>query len=207
MRPIHTLLITLALSGWMGNAAAIPISTADIIKVDGTEWAQVDLFIGNTWSDMQAVCPGGVCLAGGMLNGYDMSGWQWATVNDVNALFNYYIGSSQLGPGPDGYQESFGSFADDFFSAGWRTTLVDTPLAGARLTEGSMSDTSAQTAYIGDIGDLRFPTAVTIFNAPPIPRYGGWFYRGTSPQVSAPATLALLGLGLVSLGWTRRMSA
>jgi hypothetical protein len=80
----------LAFAGWAGSVSAGPITGADIVTVDGTDWAQVDLFTDLSWNDINTVCPGGVCGAG-TLNGYDMSGWEWASVSDLNSLFNGYL--------------------------------------------------------------------------------------------------------------------
>jgi hypothetical protein len=71
----------------------------DTVTVDGKVWAQPNLFIGVSWDQINAVCPGGVCT--GMLNGYAITGWTFASADDVNALFNYYIGAPDMGPGPD----------------------------------------------------------------------------------------------------------
>ncbi|MFC1579071.1 hypothetical protein ACFL3Y_01635 [Pseudomonadota bacterium] len=70
-----------------------------MITVDGKQWYQPYLFTGLSWEDIDAICPDGICK--GMLKGYDLTGWSWASVKDMNDLFNYYIGSDQLGPGPD----------------------------------------------------------------------------------------------------------
>lgn len=72
-------------------AQAVPIT--DTVIVGDKEWAQVNLFAELSWNDINAVCPAGVCGTG-TLNGYDMSGWAWASVFDVGALFN------QLTPHP-----------------------------------------------------------------------------------------------------------
>jgi hypothetical protein len=65
-------LIVLVL-GWAGSVAAVPITGADAMTVDGTDWAQVDLFTNLSWNDINAYCPGGVCDTG-RLNGNDMEG-------------------------------------------------------------------------------------------------------------------------------------
>ena len=110
----------------------------DTVTVDGREWAQVDQFTNlsgndiNSWSDINAVCPAGVCS--GVLNGYNMTGWTWASVDDVNALFNHYIGSDELGPGTYRYPDLDCSVVRDFFSDGWRPyPLADGSLALAAL--------------------------------------------------------------------------
>jgi hypothetical protein len=73
----------------------------DIIEVDGKEWLQPLLFRNLSWNDIDAVCSHQTGLCSGFLNGYDITGWTWASVTDVNDLFNYYFGSEILGPGPD----------------------------------------------------------------------------------------------------------
>jgi hypothetical protein len=99
----------------------------DIITVDGKEWLQPYLFTNLSWNDINAICPEGVCA--GLLNGYDMSGWTWASIDDANALFNHYIGSDELGPGPDGPTVIECTAVDDFFRDGWR------PLPHPRITQ------------------------------------------------------------------------
>ena len=53
--------------------AAVPITGADTMTGDGTDWAQVDLFTNLSWNEINAYCPGGVCGTGS-LNGNDMEG-------------------------------------------------------------------------------------------------------------------------------------
>jgi hypothetical protein len=51
-----------------------------------------------------------------------MTGWTWASTDDVNGLLNFYIGSEQLGPGPD----SFSDMDEDFTElSGWRFFYVE----------------------------------------------------------------------------------
>ena len=91
----------------------------DTIKVDGKIWAQVDLFTNLSWNQINAVCPNGICA--GILKGHDMTGWTWASVEDLNALFNHYLGANVLGPGPDHHMEDPDSeWAPAFFNDGWR---------------------------------------------------------------------------------------
>jgi hypothetical protein len=68
-----------------------------------------------------------------------MAGWRWATVNEINSLFNSYGVDPQLGPGPDSVSDGSvdGSlWAPYFFEAGWRKThsvngeLYDNTIAG-----------------------------------------------------------------------------
>ncbi len=152
----------------------------DTIIVEGKEWAQVDLFSNLTWNDIDAVCPQGVCA--GTLNGYNISGWRWASVDDLNALFNYYIGIEALGPGPDSYSEGHNSeWVIAFFDDGWRDQLFQ----GSYISVfGRVRDSAAFTAGLvdswtpgmGSGGDMVFTNED--FTHPAFSENAGaWFYR------------------------------
>jgi hypothetical protein len=176
------------------SKVANPIT--DTVTVDGREWAQVDLFTNLSWYQISAVCPSGICV--GVLNGHDMTGWIWASVDDINVLFNHYIGSDEMGPGPDVffYKSSVSPWTTAFFNDGWRPTLLD--LAGwERAIEGWARDMSDQgLVSFGrildgekevDVGWEEYPgemAETSSYEAPPnpdveegLPPVGGWFYR------------------------------
>jgi len=96
----------------------------DIIPVNGREWLQPDLFIGLTWNQINVACPDGVC--NGVLAGRDVTGWTWASIQDVAALFNYYIGRRAFIPEFFGFYMPFAevdsAWAPAFFNNGWRPT-------------------------------------------------------------------------------------
>ena len=74
------------------------------VTMDGKAWAPMNSFGDLSWDEINDVCPvasGGHCLAGGKLMEYDMTGWTWASVDDVNALINSHLSSPAIGPGPD----------------------------------------------------------------------------------------------------------
>jgi len=98
------------------------VCTEDIVVAVGKEWAQPDLFVNLDWNEINAVCPAGVCS--GMLQGYNMTGWIWASQNDLADLFNYYIGSDVLNwdMGYSQYNEMDSVWAPAFFADGWRAT-------------------------------------------------------------------------------------
>lgn len=81
----------------------LPIGAGDIVAVDGAEWAQPDLFGGVTWDEANLNCPGGPCAPNTVINGHQVGGWNWASVDEANALINYYQGGDILGPGPDSF--------------------------------------------------------------------------------------------------------
>lgn len=73
MHKLAARFLALFFASSMGVATAGPIT--DTVTVDGNEWAQADLFVGLSWNEMNAVCPAGNCMNGGMLGGNDMTGW------------------------------------------------------------------------------------------------------------------------------------
>jgi hypothetical protein len=168
----------------------MPIFTpvnSHIISVAGKEWAQVDLFTNLPWYHMNSVCPDGVCA--GILNGYDMTGWTWASIEDINTLFNYYIGSDVLGPGPEIYHEIDAEWTPAFFGDGWRSLdYIIPPGVVYTSLEGYLRNLPGENgAYIGLIGigieiaglpnpGSRIGVRADLMLGSSDTR-GGWFYR------------------------------
>lgn len=154
----------------------------DTLFVNGKEWAQVDLFAGLSWDNINAVCPEGICI--GVLNDYDMSGWTWASVNDVNALFNYYIGNDEMGPGPDRFFIDFPT-SDAIFSDGWRGIAVPNDHRYSNLINGWVRkneqnpDTEFEAFWfrVVDTGTNSALADTSGFGGSSFPPGGGWFYR------------------------------
>jgi len=211
MRTLIKGILLALLGGWVGSAAAVPITDADIVTVNGTQWAQVDLFIELRWSDINAVCPAGIC-GNGTLNGHDMLGWTWASIADLNALFNAYLsaagitGTDLLDPlQPDRlFDLNATTWAPAFFADGWRNIDCD-----CRLLETtgwtSERNSTGQFANVGDVTlgvpvgsfdnvstDARFGAVRFSSN-----RIGAWFHRPAA-HVPEPGTLLLLIVGLAS---------
>jgi len=208
--------LILAFAGWAGSVSAGPITGADVVTVNGTGWAQVDLFTNLSWNDINAVCPNGVCGAG-TLNSHDMEGWLWASVDGVNALFNTYLsaggvsGSQLLGPGADFYLMTDSTWAPAFFADGWRSTQQSTAsIQTLGLVSGEYSPTVGRYPGLIDTQpgyDDIANTSYVIGNAFKDASFGGWFYwAGEQPPSGVPATAThwLLGLGLAVLGMGRR---
>ena len=108
----------------MVGCVGLPIT--DTVTVGGKEWAQPDLFSGITGQQVAARCPEGICGENTVLNGWSMDGWQWASVDDVNTLFNTFLSGYSLGPGPDRVQVPWDTYLlESIFEAGFRPTLFD----------------------------------------------------------------------------------
>jgi len=130
-----------------------------------------------------------------------MTGWTWASADELNSLFNYYLGDELLGPGPSAYSWSAGEnnpppnrgFANDFYSDGWRAVSEesfpdDYPQNVpnySRLVSGWISDKGAQAQLLALFVDRVFPwglavevsTNSVISDPQPEPNFGAWFYR------------------------------
>ena len=157
------------------------------IEVNNKLWAQPSLFSDVSWYDIEDLCPipSGVC--DGELNGIDLDGWTWASADDVNALFNHYIGYDVLGPGPDSYLELHSEWAPAFFSDGWiPTSSPDQALV--MEVQGWLRDFKTDTGdgYFASINNIMYEVendevqdgAGTVGdNIPSEKRAGAWFYR------------------------------
>lgn len=170
------------------NPVCAPITGNDLVTANGRVWAQADLFIGLSWSAINAVCPNGVCL-NQTLNGHDMTGWKWASVEEMNALLNSYgggaVASPNLGPGPDSVRSL--QYAIDYEEkvwsvAGWRRTVNtadshntigvvrDAPISNLLRIAGIAIYIPNFTGYVGT--DEQLPVGYE-----QLVSAGAWFYR------------------------------
>lgn len=208
-------------------APATPITGGNILVVDGVEWAQVDLFDNLSWNDINAVCPSGVCIDDGELNGYTMTGWLWADWEDVQPMFNSYLsaagvtGDDLLGPGAhpafgDSYVEQASTWAPEFFASGWRPTVSSATgfQYAMGLTRQLVLGTEVSVAFMhwsndGQLGDAASTSLLFTDNLDSAEGgRGAWFLRrDPQPGVPAPATLALFSVGFAGLFWFRRKRA
>lgn len=125
------------------RVAATPLPP---IQVEGNLWLQPIDFLGFTWEEVHAVCDP---MCNGSLGGVDLSGWNWANTEDLNALFNYYIGSPEMGPGPDQYiVEDRLALGLEFLAAGWIPTVFDN-INLSQAAIGYMSDTPDRVGVVG----------------------------------------------------------
>ena len=114
-----------------------------------------------------------------------MTGWTWASANDVNSLFNTYIGAPLLGPGPDAYNsnECDSRWVEAFFDDGWRPTSKFERLTQGLLSEAIYGPGYVRLAYMLDVPCVGGPfnvdsTATLTSTEPDFELIGGaFFYR------------------------------
>lgn len=193
---IGKLFVILLFTCWAGSAKAA------VVTLNGVEWQQPDSFDSSSWNDISAVCDyiSGAC--NGSLHGIDLTGWTWASVDDLNDLFNaYYSGIpsalvwENMGPGPDVQGNSDTSFwAPNFGGSGFQVSFSgyeDPPgvfvTAWAGWLRGEVAGFPDR-GYLGGVTDFdwgiflpqqddRIYTGSQQFRQYGLDGWGGWFFR------------------------------
>ncbi len=198
---LRIILLILLISTTLSAKAA---SITDFVEVDGKEWAQVGLFVGNSWNDMNAQCPSGVCGLMAALNGWDLNGWTWASANDVGALFNSLTNGFHPG-GIAAVAEPHSTWAPDIIDNFFYPTPPRPHSDGVTgLTSSLYNPTTALIGAILDETDFHDPddyatTAHTRLTTYSYEQLGGWFYRDAVTPVPIPAAVWLFVSGLLGL--------
>jgi hypothetical protein len=145
------------------------------VRAAGKEWAQVGLFRSLSWNQINAVCPQGNCRDGGVLNGWDMTGWTWASVDDLNAVFNNYLVRPPF-EGPSNTSLLNSPWAAAFFDDGWKRT-------GGSFTWGSVRELLNADVALSAFMQIQdeFTDSVKTNNERGVDfqlsTMGAWFYR------------------------------
>ena len=82
-----------------------PFNEDELVLVHGKRWAQPMQFHrdswpgtdGVNWNDVAAVCPPPTGLCSGKLMYTDVTGWTWASAQEVSELLNAFMGTSLSG--------------------------------------------------------------------------------------------------------------
>lgn len=219
-----TLLILMVWLLAISNAKAGLVITDTVTASDGREWAQVDLFYELSWNEINDVCPEGNCSPVAMLNGWSLDGWEWASRETVQNLFNAYTG--QMGLDPTSFVELDQTWTADFFAdfrpflqtnvprsivAGWSSTshILDTPFMQGLFGVAPHLQEEPPNPFTPNIGEAdtsdedssQLPTLSASL-------LGAWFVRSTPVPLPSSAWLILLGLaGISRLRHTRCDSA
>ncbi len=185
-----------------------------VIK-DGKEWLQPVDFVNLSWNDVALVCDPDTGLCDGELNSIDVTGYTWASVDDVNGLFNTYGVTPPL-TSPTQYKEvgsswaplAFGDFEPTYtmpdsmdYIWGWTRILLPQHYAYSP----TISD------YFNDSSEDIVNTAELTYAYVPNLALGAWLYRthsiaGPAPVPTVPTYgLIFTVLGLLAIA-TRRLS-
>lgn len=198
-------LVALCLMTWTISAQAILMPP---VTVNDTEWLQPTDFLGVGWHTLAAVCDPGSGACSGLINGDDVTGWIWASRDEIYPLFNVFLppGARLHGPGYSGSGHDPVAVAN-FEAAGFQFA-ANPDLQGFKVfevfgfTRESLGNGSAIAAVAGR-SNVVDPFLSRVSTADDYRYAGAWLYRS---QVPTAATLPLLILGLGALGVKRRQS-
>lgn len=201
----------------LASVAAYAMPITDTVIVDGTQWAQPNLFVNNSWNDINAQCPGGVCNAASVLNNWSLDGWTWATASKVGDLF------AAVTPHPGGialFEEINSSWAPSFFAV-----TGFNPVTSNATVDSIRAFASTTTTFNGVVradrpniqhsafqpGATASDKVTTRSGALSFDLSGseatGWFFRpasSVSASVPEPSLLGLLALAFGGLCWRRQ---
>ncbi len=89
------------LDGPNRNGLGCPsISDEEMVLVGDKYWAQLQPFPHLSWDEINAACPASTGICFGKIGDVDVTGWTWASGNEVTALLNAFLGT-ELGAVPD----------------------------------------------------------------------------------------------------------
>jgi hypothetical protein len=205
IRQVSCLLAALSISVWAAQAQAAPVN------VDGTLWYQPAELTNYSYSDFASVCSTatGVCAGSLPAAGPDLTGWTWASIDEVNALFNYFIGSAQLGPGPDEYSQQGSAWAPAMLAAFNPTGSAAQYEVVVGITRSVYSLDPVFAASSGFVLNVLPVTGLDRartdsfinFQNHSGPLFGGWLYASPIP---VPAAAWLFGSALIGLAAVAR---
>jgi Ca2+-binding RTX toxin-like protein len=179
---------------------AAPASAA--FPDDGKRWRQVTETAGMTWSQVAAVCPrDGESRCSGSVGSRSLTGWIWATGEQVRALMAHYdpgMLEATSVSGPEHLVQAItflGDMRPTFFFSGYPTTTA------------SVSGWTADDEYGAAAAGYTHP----IYNGSfwvgpggadqPSPYRGVWLWRPSSDDLTPPVVKPVLSGTLGSNGW------
>jgi hypothetical protein len=203
-RLLGPLILILLFAGWSGRVSSAPIT--DTVLVGDKEWAQADLFLNLSWYDISNLCPGRICS--GTLNGHSLEGWTWASLADIDLMFNHFLAAAgksgtDLLSGPDQFTEADSSWAPAFFGAGFRPIQESVSerkiSAWTSTTDAYGLGIYAYTFILVDRSEGIADRVITDSNGTKWfgqEHLGAWFYRDAVPSPT-PEELIQELIGLV----------
>jgi hypothetical protein len=184
--------------------AAVQSAEAQIAYTDskGRQWRQTGALVARTWNQVKSVCPtDGATTCDGALGGQDLTGFVWATREDVIELLAEWVPAITAtgDAGGANYTLEGLQFFEVFNETSFSCTVVGCSfgLSGWTATLVPGNPNSAFTPAVGAGYNPNYGTFTVNMTAPvtePSPYRGIWLYL---PAVDAPCSADLSGDGTV----------
>jgi hypothetical protein len=199
-RSLFGLIVMGAVAASGRSASAAPLTVDYVDSVTGWEWADLTQTTGLTWNQVNTACSqDGVTACASDIGAIELSGWIWATRNQVRDLFVNAtdLTAAQMADYFESDPSGASTWAPQFHAAfspttvgnvmGWSATLLDpTSAYSPNLQDGS-----------GGFADFASASSLN-----PVGRstnfIGVWLHREAA-TVPEPAALLMLGSGVAGL--------
>lgn len=152
------------------------------VDAQGREWRQTAASINATWNQIAAIAPtDGVTPAQGFLNGQDLTGWVWATRQQVTELYSEFVPEIAQSPSLGGSAYTLAGLY--FLGVFQPTSQFYTTFGGSLYVSGWTATSNGNQAYIPEASG-QYPVFYGSFNTAALADKtsatqfrGAWFFR------------------------------
>jgi len=135
--------------------------------VDGKKWLQPWEFRGYSYDQVKSVCPDRICTGTLPGNSFNLTGYTWASIADVDSLFSAYQEMDRA------ILEDFSYTTTDLSTKILYAMLSDPPYQGVRIYIAAVAGVEPYTADGEIVDTLHFP----IFPSEKGRYFGAWFWK------------------------------